>query len=240
MQAFITLLSTIEYLPATILLNEDLKRVKSKYPLVIAVTDNIYDEVKNILNEANCLVEKIHRIEYSSKTIEELKSVPKEYCSVLNTASKIELFQLVQYDKLIYLDADVKILQNIDDLFDYPDGSMLTHPEEPMGGISSLIIFTPKNHFYSFYKEILQNTFCLDGDLFAKMWFQCRSDDKYKIPYYYMVLSSVVNSDNYSNFRTIHINNQPKPWHKNFNPKNIIEFDYVFDIKAIQKKYGLI
>jgi alpha-N-acetylglucosamine transferase len=36
------------------------------------------------------------------------------------TLSKFEIFNLTQFDKIIYLDADIMMLKNIDHLFEYP------------------------------------------------------------------------------------------------------------------------
>lgn len=62
--------------------------------------------------------------------------------SVLNTASKIDIFSLKHYEKIIYLDVDTLVLENIDDLFDKYDGSILWW-NEPMSG---LFVIEPKNH----------------------------------------------------------------------------------------------
>jgi len=79
---------------------------------------------------------------------------------------------LIQYDKLIYLDADTKVFRNIDDLFDYPDGSMLIPSgEEDIGGHTALMVFSPINHDYDFYRQIINNLICADGDMLGKLWF---------------------------------------------------------------------
>ena len=104
MEAFITLLSTVDYLSTVLLMNEDFQRINSQYPFVVAVTDDIYDDVQDILNKANCKKEKIEKISYGSKTIQHIKNKFEEKdWRVLNTAPKIELFNLTQYDKLIYM-----------------------------------------------------------------------------------------------------------------------------------------
>ncbi|PQP96142.1 galactinol synthase 2 [Prunus yedoensis var. nudiflora] len=36
--------------------------------------------------------------------------------------SKLRIWEFVEYSKMIYLDGDIQVFQNIDHLFDYPDG----------------------------------------------------------------------------------------------------------------------
>lgn len=242
MKAFITLLSTVDYLSTVLLMNEDFQRINSQYPFVAAVTDDIYDEVQDTLNKANCKKEKIEKISYGSKTIPYIKNkFEKKDWRVLNTAPKIELFKLTQYDKLIYLDADTKVFRNIDDLFDYPDGSMLIPSgEENIGGHTALMVFSPKNHDHDFYRQIINNLICADGDMFGKLWFQCRSDEKYKIPYYYMMSSREhITNEDLEILKTITYGNSPKPWDKGYQPANIFERKYVRDLKEISEKYNI-
>ena len=48
-KAFVTLLTKSSYLPAALVLNDSLKRVESKYPLVIMSTPSLPSEAKEAL-----------------------------------------------------------------------------------------------------------------------------------------------------------------------------------------------
>jgi alpha-N-acetylglucosamine transferase len=53
-----------------------------------------------------------------------------------------------QWDKLLYIDADVLVLKNLDHLFQYPNGSMLKYEvyageDENDTGFSGLFIIEP-------------------------------------------------------------------------------------------------
>ena len=56
--------------------------------------------------------------------VDELHSNDPEHLKLLQrpelgaTFTKIHVFNLVQYEKCVFLDADTLVLQNIDDLFD--------------------------------------------------------------------------------------------------------------------------
>ena len=95
MKAYVTLLSSLDYLPAVLILNETLKKVKSKYPLVVGITQNIFSQkIKKILEKNNIIVETIKTLEYS-KNVKEKK---KDLTNTLKTASKISLFSLYNYE----------------------------------------------------------------------------------------------------------------------------------------------
>jgi hypothetical protein len=93
-------------------------------------------------------------------------------------------------------------MSNIDDIFDYPDGSMVKYDDDDYG-FSGLFIFCPKNHQYNFYKHLLINFPVFDGDLIGSLWFVVHTNSSYQIPsnyfqdYYYY-------TDN---------NNDIKVWH---------------------------
>jgi alpha-N-acetylglucosamine transferase len=125
MNGWITLLSSENYLPAVLILNQTMQNVKSKYPLIVGITEDIYsDKIITILHKYNIITEKIEKTSYAKEVVEKYSNH-----SVLNTASKIMLFSLDKYEKLIYIDADVYVKENMDELFDnYEDGSILCYP----------------------------------------------------------------------------------------------------------------
>ena len=177
-KAFITLLSSENYLEAVLVLNSSLRENKSKYPLVVAVTENIFiPEIIEPLKKHHIFVEKIPLLEYCSFLQEEYAEH-----SVLKTASKIAIFSLKNWDKLVYIDADTCVLKNVDELFDYPDGAMLYYKEEQQG-FSGLFVFEPKLHQEDeFYPTLIKHHYCFDGDLLGKIWFFVKTSIAHQIP----------------------------------------------------------
>ena len=187
MNAFITLVSSQDYLLAALVLNQSLKATQSAYPLVVALTENLAtDKNLQILQSEHIPVEIIKPLYYNQKTQNFVKQ-SQWNLSILNTASKINLFELNHYDKLVYLDADSLILTNVDELFNYPDGAMVWwHLEGKDRGMSGLFVFVPKNHNTAIYRTILQYNLCLDGNLLSDLFFPCLSNEDYRIPDVYM------------------------------------------------------
>ena len=204
--AWVTLLSSEDYLPAVLVLEKSLKD-QSNYPLVVAVTDSIFDKVVLYLKQENVLYKKIPTLHYTEFAQKELSGD-----SILNTASKIGVFTLEEFDKLIYVDADTVFLNNCDEIFNHPDGSMLYDGIEwgdELGGHSALFLITPKNHNFLYLKTIQSNISCCDGNLLAYYFFPLKSRQEYQISGKYFVnYSRVANDIEY--FYIVHF--PEKPW----------------------------
>lgn len=235
-RGFITLLSSKDYLEGVLVLAYSLQQVHSSYPLIVAVTEDLYNDIGVLesLKNCNCLIEKVSKILYSN-------TIQQKYVNldVLNTASKISIFRLTDWDKLVYIDADVLVVQNLDFLFNYPDGAMLYDTLSiPPFGISSLFVFEPRNHTeIDLLEYLIQNADCLDGNLLGQFWFTIRNNKDYQIPLKILKNYSFPFED--KEVYAIHFNNQPKPWRKNgdkvlkFGP---YAFQYKEYLKQIRKK----
>ena len=108
--AFCTLLSSVDYLNAVLILNKSIKQSKSQYPLVVMVTENLQNNKGLIttLQENKINIAIVPVLHYSPSTIDEWKDHP-----VLNTASKLNILNLNDWDKLVYLDADMVLMKNL-------------------------------------------------------------------------------------------------------------------------------
>ena len=174
---WVTLLSSTDYLMAVLVLNQSLNNVKSQYPLLVVITEEICTpEIVHIFNLENILYYKVSSLQYKDPPFVQAKP------SIINTASKIQIFSLPFKEKFIFLDADVLIQENIDELFDYPSGSAL-YIEELSSVLSGLFVFTPNPHEYDIYSFLVQNKpHFLDGDIIQTLWFSYKDNLDYRIP----------------------------------------------------------
>ena len=114
---YVSFLCSNDYM-AIIKLNNNLKRVNSKYGFVCIVTQDIDISVTRKLD--------IHHIEWIKVPLLDMPIIAKKMNELRGFAmwnkvmSKISIFNLTQFDKIVYLDYDIVILRNIDELFNYP------------------------------------------------------------------------------------------------------------------------
>lgn len=121
MKSYVCVLSTDNYLEGVLVLNENLKKINSKYPLLCLINENISERTRDVLTYFNIKFKEMKNIEYSDSSNSSLYGnygYNKSYLK--NTFDKLNIFALIEYEKLVYLDSDLLILENIDNLFDCP------------------------------------------------------------------------------------------------------------------------
>lgn len=117
-QVYMTLLCTDDYTNGVVYLKHNLERVKAKYPLKCIVDETISQEALDVLEK--------NGIEYIHKPIIPIPEVIKKRnaernMGIWNTIfQKLWIFDMTEYSKIVYLDSDIMVLKNIDELFDKP------------------------------------------------------------------------------------------------------------------------
>ena len=126
------LLTRPTYLAATILCAYSLKRVKSKYSLHVLVTPTLPDSSVQALMNAGCSIIKVDPlrpgVEVSvvaarfSDTWDKLRAFGLEGFDVIMDAPSIDIYDMLIFWPLVklvvMLDADMLILQNMDELLE--------------------------------------------------------------------------------------------------------------------------
>ena len=147
---FISVLTTDSYLPGSLVLNASLKSVNSQYPLHVLLTPNISKNLVNILNK-NLI---------SHSTLSQKINNPSDvdvHHRWFSTYSKLAIFDQTQYKKIVYVDADMLILRNIDELFKCAHmsatnaGSMLPRKKDQrhLNLNSGLIVIEPSHLLFN-------------------------------------------------------------------------------------------
>lgn len=108
-EVYVCVLSTNNYLEGVLLLAENLRKLNSKYDLVCLINETITEESKKLLEHFN--------IEYKLMPLVEYDNFNDDNPYWRYTFDKINLFKLMEYDKIVYLDSDFLILENLDNLF---------------------------------------------------------------------------------------------------------------------------
>ncbi|MCJ1361419.1 hypothetical protein MMC16_000519 [Acarospora aff. strigata] len=115
--AWVTLLTRPSYLAGVIILADTLHKYRSKYPLIVLVTDTLPEECVKSLEAEGKRTNQLH-----VRKIEPL--LPSGNVTLIaarfeDTWTKLRVFELISFDKIVFLDADMMICRNMDSLFDF-------------------------------------------------------------------------------------------------------------------------
>ncbi|XP_020107677.1 galactinol synthase 1-like [Ananas comosus] len=105
-----------DYVKGVVGLAKGLRKVGSAYPLVVAVLPDVPESHRRLLRSQGCIVREIEPV-YPPEN--QTQFAMAYY--VINY-SKLRIWEFVEYKKMIYLDADIQVYDNVDHLFDRPDG----------------------------------------------------------------------------------------------------------------------
>ncbi|KAF8039329.1 hypothetical protein BT93_B1764 [Corymbia citriodora subsp. variegata] len=116
-RAYVTFLAgNGDYVKGVVGLAKGLRKSKAAYPLVVACLPDVPEEHRQILESQGCIVREIEPVYPPENTTEFSMAY-----YVINY-SKLRIWEFVEYTKMIYLDGDIQVFDNIDHLFDAPDG----------------------------------------------------------------------------------------------------------------------
>lgn len=232
MEGYVCVLSTDDYLDGVLVLNQNLIDLNSKYPLLCLINEHISIDTINILNKFNIKYKLINSITYNSN---------KKMERWNNSFDKLNVFNLTEYNKLIYLDSDLLILNNIDNLFEINRFTMV--PDIPFNKEkfnSALMIVIPDNNIY---KALIELTDTMNESNTDYVGDQTIINEYYKdknvitLDKEYNTMKSLhLDNDKYTSYEVtkdvdnpviIHYINQPKPF----------MVDYTDKYSDIYKKY---
>ena len=238
MKAYITLLSTNEYLDGVLVLHQSLKEVGAKYPLVVVVTNNINPYSRNILSQKKIQTIEVENFFYRPECVKAFSAWGMPHWKY--TAAKIRIFGLTEFEKLVYLDSDMMVLRNIDHLFDCPDGSAAEDSsiifEENIESHkqlnSGLLVIVPSKEKEQKLIELSKTCSGADQDLIRKLYANWIKQENLHLPNEYNIFNSFV--PNYikkglrvEEFFVIHFIGKEKPFmtiRKNYSMKNFSEY----------------
>ncbi|KAJ6380412.1 hypothetical protein OIU76_016973 [Salix suchowensis] len=116
-RAYVTFLAGDgDYWKGVVGLAKGLRKAESKYPLVVAMLPDVPEEHRKILVSQGCIVREIEPVHPPENQTQFALAY-----YVINY-SKLRIWEFVEYSKMIYLDGDIQVFDNIDHLFDMPGG----------------------------------------------------------------------------------------------------------------------
>ncbi|KAL1952109.1 hypothetical protein VTO73DRAFT_1258 [Trametes versicolor] len=116
--AYLTFITTEGYLPGLLVLHKTLQDVGSKYPLVVMATRSLPQDVHDVLTRKGIAISVVDSLTPKNSNIAEHDSRFAE------TWTKLRMFELIDYERVVALDADMVVKRNMDELMeiDLPEG----------------------------------------------------------------------------------------------------------------------
>ena len=120
--AWATLVTGDKYLPGLVvfaksLLRGSAKHEGSRYPLVAMITADVSEAAIQVLKrDAGCTIRRVERLDPGhSRGSENLA-----FAHFQDVWTKLRAFDLEEYDRVVMVDSDMLVLQNMDELMDLP------------------------------------------------------------------------------------------------------------------------
>ena len=200
MNTYISVLSTNDYLPGVLVVNKCLKLTKTQFPFTVLITDNISCDVISILENNNIQIKHINSIFLKNHKIDKW----------FYTFSKLCIFSQIEFEKIVYIDLDMVITENLDHLFKKPHFSSVN-----AGGFihkdwvdlnSGLIVFKPSIEIYNKLIKLLQDGsyYPSDQDVLHKYYNEWNLKKELNLGYQYnMFVVDIPRAIKELNFTTI-------------------------------------
>ncbi|CAF1437920.1 unnamed protein product [Rotaria sordida] len=213
---YISLLSDDEMLDAALILGASLRNTLTSYPLnILTLSDVSMNARKQLLNSNSGIISLIDvkQLEYRFNTLS-MNTSRNIVCGF----NKLHLWNLVNYTKLIYLDIDTMVVQNIDDLFEKPE----LNAALDIGGVVNTGVFVAQSLLKTFNDMMLlykmsSSSYNRDDQRFINWYFTNRSNSKiHYLPLEYNRISwhkdYQIWDEVQAQAKIIHFAGKSKPW----------------------------
>jgi hypothetical protein len=168
--AFVTLITSDSYIPGALVLAKSIKATGSKHPLAVLVVQNsVSSEGLDILR---------HNYDYVIPVPELRSNQPRELhllgrMELDVTFTKIHAWNpdYVPFEKIAFLDADVLVLENIDNIFEYLRDDIVFAAAPDVGWPdcfnSGVFVSTPSYDLYNGLMEHAKTKGSFDGTMIS-------------------------------------------------------------------------
>lgn len=245
---FVTLLSSDDFVKGVVMLDWSLRKVGSSYPLLVLCSRDLSKKALALLkrHHLDCFVLN-EDIEVDTSAI----NTEEGYDHWNRTFDKLYVWSLTQYKKVVFLDSDMQVINNIDFLFDCPHMSAVRADQWNEPGLdklnSGLMVVEPNMDEFYGMKELwesggikLKNVG--DQDVIRAYYKDWGSKPELTLPpglnvLYSEVTHGVIKEENVTPVSVIHYIGKLKPWmvspraiwrrsRNNFLGKNLLQYAF--------------
>jgi len=158
-EAFVTLVTNDTYALGALVLAHSLRQTNTRAQLVVLTTPGVTDHMIKTLSSNFDVVQNIDLI--NSNDTEILEAMKRPELGV--TLSKIHCWKLTQYKKCVFLDADILVLQNIDELFEKEELSAVPDIGWPDLFNSGVFVYQPSEETFRGLLKLAKESGSFDG-----------------------------------------------------------------------------
>lgn len=161
-KAWVTLITNVAYLPGLLVLNHSLKRTGTQYPLVALYTDSFPPAGHDVLDRRSIPKRRVNEL---------LPAIDRSYGDDPRFAdvwTKLAIYELTEYDRVVLLDSDMLVRQNMDELMELElDGPELKGRGNRVFAASHACVCNPlkKSHYPASWKPENCAFFKMHGDV---------------------------------------------------------------------------
>lgn len=230
MKAYVTLLINESYVPGALVLGQALKKTGTKHRLVILMDNSTIST--NSQRVVESVYDDIIKIDEDDKLFMPVDKVAKKLGrpQLAVTLTKIIIWQLVQYEQIIYLDADTVPLKSLDHLFEKYDSQKSTEvvsaPDIGWPDIfnSGVMVIKPDLKVFEHLKKLSESeNSSYDGadQGLLNEAFHLQGDDRFdwiRLPFVYNMTPSSLYQNNpaierfFHDIHVVHFVGSIKPW----------------------------
>lgn len=235
-KAYITILTGKNYLDGVRVLKESLSRTRPKYSFYVLVPNDINKELVKELEKSSINV--LRTSPFGNEIMEKDNKI--DYWK--NTLFKLKIFDLTKFEKIVFLDSDMVVFKNLDELFSLPHMSAVPAGRELHKNwtrLNSGLMVVEPNH-----NEYLNLVSVIDQVFMERQQQGLGVGDQDIINAYYqewvnmkeLQLNSVYNTmlgyagylkkagiiENFSDIYVYHFTGKEKPWRNNITEDLVI------------------
>lgn len=213
LNAYVSYLCNDKFLEGVIALQKSLKRVHSQFDLYCMVAEDVTEECRSNLKENGIQLINVEKIQV--KRSDGIKDRYRENSWMMFT--KLNLWKLIQFQSIIYLDADVVALKNIDQVFGLStECNFAAVKDMGYNGLSAGVMFLKPNidTFNDMINNIENNEYdnTYSDQSFTNWYFAIKNKNWRQLPDIFNVLQKRVPFEqNFDQIAVFHYNGQ-KPW----------------------------
>ncbi|XP_066455337.1 glycogenin-1 [Eleutherodactylus coqui] len=222
--AFVTLATNDSYAKGALVLGSSLRKNTSK-KLVMLITPQVSDSMRKVLNKVYDVVRLVDVLD--SEDSAHLALMERPELGV--TLTKLHCWTLTEYTKCVFMDADILVLENIDDLFEREELSAAPDPGWPDCFNSGVFVFQPSLDTYNQLLQLAREKGSFDGgdqgllNTFFSTW--STKDIHKHLPFIYNLSSVSIYSyvPAFKAFgasaKVVHFLGKVKPWNYTYDSK---------------------